>query len=64
MYRVIQRRLLVISFFLNLDETIRLSPMSAASGTFGKREAAAEEQYFRKLEQEKIEHLKHANEKK
>jgi hypothetical protein len=45
---------------LSIDETIRLSPISAASGTFGKREAVAEEQYFRKLEQEKIEHLKHS----
>ena len=45
------------------EEHIRLSPMGAAASSFGKREAAAEEQYFRRLEHDKIEHLKHPEKK-
>ncbi len=44
-------------------EQIRISPVAGAAGTFGKREAAAEEQYFRKVEHDKIEHLKHPEKK-
>lgn len=44
-------------------EHIHISPVAGASGTFGKREAAAEEQYFRKVEHDKIEHLKHPEKK-
>jgi hypothetical protein len=44
-------------------EHIHLSPVAGASGAFGKREAAAEEQYFRKAEHDKIEHLKHPEKK-
>ena len=44
-------------------EHIHISPVAGASGAFGKREAAAEEQYFRKVEHDKIEHLKHPEKK-
>jgi hypothetical protein len=48
----------VFNELFTVDETIRLSPISAVSGSFGKREAVAEEQYFRKLEKEKTEHYR------
>ncbi len=58
MCRAIQRLLQVFNELFTVDETIRLSPISAVSGSFGKREAVAEEQYFRKLEKEKTEHYR------
>jgi hypothetical protein len=46
------------------DEKIHLSAMGASTGSsFAKREAAAEEQYFRKLEHDKVEDLKHHKKK-